>query len=111
MSVFEGCRVFRESEIEEDKTTDFTNMVIFCKAGSWFFRETVEADFLLSQARRHSLPPRYEIGESKLMGARESQVVLSKSNLNLLRRTERRSAEDHWRIMRTVLPGAVWVNW
>lgn len=114
-SVFPSCRVFREVEApSSDSTTgDFTNMVFFCtkSAKAVEFREPVESDFLGSGARQEHLLPRHEIPAESFQ---RDGYVLSTSNSSSTKELEKwqvRSAIGHWKLMRTVVPPAVWENW
>lgn len=123
-SVFPSCRVFREDEAPsataalaaaaaegKDQLEDFTNMVFFCKkqAGAPVtFRAPVEADFLGSAARREFLVPKHEIMPEVF----DSSVdVLKKGKTKELEKWQAQSAMGHWKVMRTVLPDAIWENW
>lgn len=117
-SVFRVCRIFREALPEEassEKTEDFTNMVIFCTHPSsenqpLTFRQPTLADYLESGARQQYLFPKPELEIKKEVFELEGPV-LKRGQTRQLERWHRRSAVGHWRIMRTVLPDAVWENW
>ncbi|KEF61704.1 uncharacterized protein A1O9_03273 [Exophiala aquamarina CBS 119918] len=111
-SVFPSCRVFREEEAAEPNTQpdDFTNMVFFCRKTDIpvTFRKPVEADFLGSRFRREYLLPKHEIPSS----AFETKVdILRRGKTKELEKWQAKSAIGHWRVMRSVLPDAVWINW
>ncbi len=111
-SVFPSCRVFREDEAPAagNKPDDFTNMVFFCRKSDVpiTFRRPVEADFLGSNARREYMLPTHEILPSSFDVGVD---VLRSGKTKELERWQAQSAIGHWRVMRTVLPAAVWNNW
>ncbi|KAJ9502145.1 hypothetical protein H2202_002209 [Exophiala xenobiotica] len=111
-SVFPSCRVFREDEAPAAgvKPDDFTNMVFFCRKSDSpiNFRRPVEADFLGSNARREYMLPTHEISPSSFDA---SVDVLRSGKTKQLEKWQAQSAIGHWRVMRTVLPAAVWNNW
>ena len=124
-SVFSSCRVFREEPpLTEDSTThsakagvDFTNMVFFCRKRRsrnveedlpLRFRNPIEADFLGSAMRRQYLVPRWEVLPAQFEKEGE---VLTEKNTRLLEKYHAKSAVGHWRVMRGVLPDAVWETW
>ncbi|KAL8769379.1 MAG: hypothetical protein Q9209_004606 [Squamulea sp. 1 TL-2023] len=113
LSVFPTCRLFREDVGSEDDTeTDFTNLVMFCRkaAGPFSFRQPTSADFLGSQARQYHLLPQHEV-EPDLLVNRYSQDVIRRENTQDLANAQMNSALGHWKVMRSVLPDAVWENW
>ncbi|KAI9812772.1 MAG: hypothetical protein M1827_004528 [Pycnora praestabilis] len=120
-TVFPSCRIFREtpaSTSPREPPSDFTNMVIFCTKSPtpFHFRDVTEADLLgRGDFAREFLPPRYEIDEEMFKAdAREGEgqgEVLRKGKTGGLREGQKRSAVDHWGIMRGVLPGVVWENY
>lgn len=111
-SVFSSCRVFREVEAPstDSAEVDFTNMVFFCTKTSKpiEFRKPVESDFLGSGARQEHLLPKYEIPSAKF---RHGGHVLTTRNTKELEKWQVKSAIGHWKLMRTVMPAAVWENW
>ena len=122
-SVFPTCRLFREdaeparpySPDTDTPTQDFTNMVMFCRKSlePFTFRTPVEADFLETQSRRYSLLPQHEV-ESGYFGGRKDERdvrILKRGQTQVLEKYQKQSAVGHWRLMRTVLPHAVWENW
>ncbi|PGH34868.1 hypothetical protein GX50_02318 [[Emmonsia] crescens] len=114
-SVFQSCRIFRESEPTADAWAgDFTNMVIFCKRtdSPLEFRNPTEADFLGSKSREMYLMPEFEIDAESFEKVEEGQQsVLAVGHVGDLVRWHSQSAAGHWSIMRTVLPASVWENW
>lgn len=113
LSVFRTCRLFREeAEPPEESKTDFTNLVLFCRkaAGSFKFRQPTRDDFLGSQARQHHLLPRYEMNK-QYFTKRHGTDVVTKRNSAELEKSQYQSALGHWKVMRSVLPDAVWENW
>ncbi|KAI1618335.1 S-adenosyl-L-methionine-dependent methyltransferase [Exophiala viscosa] len=111
-SVFPSCRVFREDEAPDPnvKPDDFTNMVFFCRKDyrPLTFRKPVEADFLGSGARREYMLPQHEIAPSTFD---TSVDVLRSGKTKELEKWQAQSAIGHWKVMRTVLPDAIWENW
>ena len=124
-SVFTNCRIFREEPpLTPNSTThsakagvDFTNMVFFCRRKTHnsktlhlpvAFRKPVEADFLGSSARREYLVPKYEVLAEEF---EKDGEVLSQKNKSILEQWQKKSAVGHWRVMRGVLPDAVWEGW
>lgn len=112
-SVFPSCRVFREEEAAAEpnaKQDDFTNMVFFCRKTDIpvKFRKPVEADFLGSRFRREYLVPKHEIPSSAFETKGD---ILRRGKTKELEKWQAKSAIGHWRVMRTVLPDAVWINW
>jgi len=117
LEVFPSCRVFREDEqiaeenedaIEQDG--EFTNMVFLCNKGDTpvKFREAVEADFLGSSSRRAYMVPKFEVAASKF--EREGEL-LTRANTKALEKMQVQSAIGHWKLMRKVIPDAIWENW
>ncbi|KAL9052497.1 MAG: hypothetical protein Q9162_005353 [Coniocarpon cinnabarinum] len=108
----ENCKVYRESPRPDtyDGGADFTNLVVFCANAwvegkvrpTWHWRDVNESDYLGSVSRRRALPPRHRVDVRKLR--KQHPRVEGKSGVV----DQRRSAEDHWRIMRMVLPSRVW---
>lgn len=113
-TVFPSCRAFREEEAPAAGGTkhndDFTNMVFFCRKTNIpvNFRQPVEADFLGSRFRREYLVPKHEIPASVF---EKEGSILRKGRTKELEKWQAKSAIGHWRVMRTVLPDAVWINW
>lgn len=113
LSVFTTCRLFREeAEPAKSSETDFTNLVMFCRkeSGSFSFRQPTEKDFLGSQARQYHLLPRYEV-DASIFTERYGKETITKRNMHKLEKVQYESALGHWRVMRSVLPDAVWENW
>lgn len=117
LEVFPSCRIFREDEqIGEDGTDvtdtngDFTNMVFICNKGTKpvTFRKAVEADFLGSASRKAYMVPKFEVPVSKFQ--REGEL-LTRANTKVLEKMHVQSAIGHWKLMRKVIPAAVWENW
>ncbi|KAJ6151594.1 hypothetical protein N7470_007191 [Penicillium chermesinum] len=115
-AVFPSCRIFREQAAsKDDENSNFTNMVLFCKKNTntpLTFREPVNADFLGSKSREAYLVPKHEMDFSLFStipnGGRR---VLVAKEVGRLHKFQDRAALEHWEIMRTVLPVAVWENW
>jgi hypothetical protein len=116
-NVFPSCRVFREDEqVGEDgmqvtdKQGQFTNMVFICRKAdnAVKFRKAVEADFLGSALRRSYMVPKHEVPSSKFELQGE---ILTRANRKVLEKMQVESAIGHWKLMRKVIPAAVWENW
>ncbi|PYH88325.1 S-adenosyl-L-methionine-dependent methyltransferase [Aspergillus ellipticus CBS 707.79] len=112
--VFPTCRIFREQS-DSDLTTDFTNMVIFCKKSSatpLTFRKPVPADYLASKFRENYLLPKQEVDASMFQEIPKSgRRFLFEREKNLIYKWQDRASLEHWKIMRSVLPDLVWENW
>ncbi|KAE8152040.1 S-adenosyl-L-methionine-dependent methyltransferase [Aspergillus avenaceus] len=112
-AVFPSCRMFREDAASDD-SGDFTNMVIFCKKSSATplrFRDPVPADFLSSKFRETYLVPKHEIDPVVFTTVTGGRRVLRAKETGRLYRWQDQGALEHWKIMRKVLPDAVWENW
>jgi hypothetical protein len=112
-SVFPSCRIFREDEKDpsDHDSSDFTNMVVFCKktSGPLTFRRPKEADFLGSGARKEFLLPKFEVSaESLTQGSRE---IMKRGEQGKLIKWQAQNAVGHWSVMRKVMPHTVWENW
>ena len=123
-AVFPACRLFRDSADERagGAGADFINMVVFCVArdgdggrgrGAIRFRAATEADFLGSLARRRGLRPLDELEIAWQAAPGDGQRVLrhGSSAERELAQWQQHGAVSHWRIMRDVLPAAVWEAW
>lgn len=117
LEIFPSCRVFREDDqVGEDGKAmvdgqgEFTNMVFICNKGSKpvKFRKAVDADFLGSASRKAYMVPKHEVSASKF--EREGDILTSR-NLRILEKMQVKSAIGHWKLMRTIIPAAVWENW
>jgi hypothetical protein len=94
-------------------------MVVFCtkqREGKISFRSPVAADLLNSFARQKWIPPgdNLEIRYSDVVGDSDrasDAMVLRRGQEERLEKYHPMSAAGHWRIMRTVLPDAVWEQW
>ena len=74
------------------------------------FRKPIEDDFLGSGARKEFIPPKHEV----LPVAFEQEgdiLTMTGSSLRRFKKAQITSAIAHWRVMRTVLPDAIWENW
>ncbi|KAJ9261433.1 hypothetical protein DTO021C3_3441 [Paecilomyces variotii] len=114
--IFPSCRIFREdAAMENHPAVDFTNMVIFCTKSADMpirFRNPTSADFLGSKARETYLMPKHEIDASAFSTVEKGgRRLLKASDTDHIAAFQDRSAIGHWKIMRTVLPDAVWENW
>ncbi|PWY90912.1 S-adenosyl-L-methionine-dependent methyltransferase [Aspergillus heteromorphus CBS 117.55] len=112
--VFPTCRIFRE-ESDSDLTTDFTNMVIFCKksaATPLSFRKPVPADYMGSKFRENYLLPKQEVDVSRFQDIpKGGRRFLFDREKHLIHKWQDRASLEHWNIMRNVLPDGVWENW
>ncbi|CEL02945.1 Putative Spermine/spermidine synthase family protein (AFU_orthologue; AFUA_5G08500) [Aspergillus calidoustus] len=113
-SIFPTCRLYRE-EATSEVGPDFTNMVIFCTKSSSqaiTFRDAVPADFLGSRFRSRYLVPKHEIDAARFAAVEQGgRAILYDKEVNRLHKYQDRGALEHWGIMRTVLPDAVWEAW
>ena len=118
LSVFPTCRVFRDQPPEKDKDNEavgeFINMILFCRKkpnGGLRFRAGTPDDWRGSLSRKALLPPpkHLEIGFPKNIG--KGGEVLKRGGEAELEKYHRDAAKHHWKIMRTVLPDAIWENW
>lgn len=111
-SVFGACRVFREEPAaNKENEGDFTNMVFFCRkpAGDPVkFRKPVQEDYLGSDLRKAYMLPQHEIIAEEF---ESNGDILTIRNGKQLEKHQTESAVGHWRVMRTVLPPAIWENW
>lgn len=116
--VFTNCRLFRDTLAQdlEPGGTDFINMIVFCTTApegtALSFRMPTDADFLGSIARRNFLYPRpeHEI-KYDFKAAEPTAKMLRRGETQELEKHQNEGAVSHWRIMRSVLPSAVWENW
>ena len=113
-AVFPACRIFREEAAPQDNQ-DFTNMVIFCKksaATPLRLRDPVPADYLGSKSRETYLMPKYELDPARFASIQKGgRSVLVAKEAGRLHKYQDRGALEHWKIMRDVLPDAVWESW
>ncbi|KAL3477715.1 S-adenosyl-L-methionine-dependent methyltransferase [Aspergillus californicus] len=115
-AIFPTCRLFRE-EATSEVGPDFTNMVIFCtkmpsSSMGLTFREPVPADYLGSRFRSRYLVPKHEIYKERFESIETGgRKLLTAKEVGRLHKYQDRGALEHWAIMRTVLPDAVWENW
>ena len=124
-SVFPACRLFRDNPPgEESSKSDFVNMVVFCtkifpasaKGDKGFvFRQPDQNDIRGSLSRKQYLPPAADLEIDfdwpKDEEAQLARRVLKSDDTSLLEENHANSALSHWRIMRTVMPNAVWELW
>ncbi|EEP78833.1 predicted protein [Uncinocarpus reesii 1704] len=114
LAAFSSCRIFREGEPTAGPAGDFTNMVIFCKKTKHLpeFRKPTNADYLGSLSRESYMFPKFEIPQETFRNTNSKDPeILTKNQVSQLENWHSQSAIGHWRIMRTVLPAAVWENW
>ncbi|KAF2139126.1 uncharacterized protein K452DRAFT_290224 [Aplosporella prunicola CBS 121167] len=123
-AVFPSCRIFRDQLPDKTSTTpadsddpnaepamDFLNMVLFCRpvAEPIEFRKPGRADWLGSIVRKRTLLPGKELEVA--FSPDEGAQLLTGETVEVLEKGHKASAVSHWRIMRTVLPDAVWQLW
>ncbi|KAF2398087.1 S-adenosyl-L-methionine-dependent methyltransferase [Trichodelitschia bisporula] len=119
-AVFPTCRHYRDTSESESDTT-FINMVVFCTPHldrPLTFRRAVPRDHLGSLSRAQFVPPpaSLEIVLPELKGGeakygKPEELILHRGGEQVIEKWHREAAGRHWRIMRTVLPDAVWENW
>ncbi|KAF2714445.1 hypothetical protein K504DRAFT_456670 [Pleomassaria siparia CBS 279.74] len=121
-SVFPACRLYRDSPPPPDRKPgdpDFINMVVFCikndggKGKSAItFRQADEGDWKGSLARQNYLRPKenFEIMYDYVLPEKGGKIM-KKADVGELEKWHKLGAISHWRIMRTVLPDAVWELW
>lgn len=121
LEVFPTCRIFQDV-LPGDSGANFINMVVFCtkaQNSQVIFREATEADWLQSLSRKQWIPPDpvLEMPISDFLDEAERRseaLVLKTDNKKMVERLKgyhHISADRHWRIMRKVLPDAVWELW
>ncbi|KAF2464320.1 S-adenosyl-L-methionine-dependent methyltransferase [Lindgomyces ingoldianus] len=121
-SVFPACRLFRDSPPAGNRRPsdpDFINMVVYCVKNdhdkgkfALLFREADEDDFKGSIARQNFLRPKEELEiQFDYEHPDHGGQVMKKSDVGELEKWHKQGAVSHWRIMRTVLPDAVWEMW
>lgn len=116
--MFPTCRIFRDTDPTESDI-NFVNMVVFCtkqENGIIKFRKPVPADHLNSFSRRQWIPPadKLELFYDSLITEEDSKnedLILRKGSEDKLEKFHQEGAAEHWKIMRTVLPDAVWELW
>lgn len=91
-------------------------MVIFCtKSRSpepLRFRDPDATDYLGSQFRQAYLVPKHEIDPAVFQNVHKGgRHVLRAKDTGRLSKAQDRGALEHWGIMRTVMPPAVWENY
>ncbi|EAS31307.3 spermine/spermidine synthase [Coccidioides immitis RS] len=114
LAAFPSCRVFREGQPTAGPAGDFTNMVIFCTKteSALEFREPITSDYLGSMSRESYMFPKFEIEKDTFKNAGSGHPdILDKNQIGQLQKWHSQSAIGHWKIMRTVLPAAVWEKW
>jgi hypothetical protein len=118
-AVFPACRLFRDTPPAPDHKegdADFINMVIFCVKNDGgrgrdaiSFREATTKDFMGSIARKNFLQPNEKL-EVKYE-YNKAEGVMGRGDVGELEKFHEEGAVSHWRIMRTVLPDAIWEMW
>lgn len=111
--MYGSCRLFRDNPPFENEQFDLANLAVFCRKDDtpWRFREPLEADFLGSQARRSTIPPRLELDPHEVLLRLHHGDILTVRNMKAVATSQSKGALDHWRVMRKVLPAVVWDNW
>lgn len=110
------CKIFRDAAPDKHAASkvapeqDFLNMVVFCRQGGGkiTFREARAEDFLGSLSRKNYLRPKAEM---EISFPPRSSKVLRAGEEGSWAGVQAESAQRHWRIMRNVLPDAVWELW
>ncbi|RDI87014.1 putative oxalate decarboxylase [Venturia inaequalis] len=118
-TVFPTCRIFRDSpESEDEPNNTFINMVVFCTKSidkPLTFRKPTRADWMGSLSRREFIPPAetLEIHMADIHGEVKwkTQEILKRGEEAKIEKYHKEAAIRHWKIMRTVLPDAIWENW
>ena len=103
LDAFAHCRAFADV----DSDVEHLNMVVFCSGRTLHFREARESDFLGSHQRRQALQD-FQTGEITLHRLEEGARF---TDANAGKLDSSREIEDHWHIMRSVLPDYVWQLW
>ncbi|KAI5357119.1 putative S-adenosyl-L-methionine-dependent methyltransferase [Septoria linicola] len=105
---------------EEEEPSDFLNMVVFCRNSRRpiSFRQPTPADYLGSLSRKHYMLPKpeWEIPFPEQISSAGGGSDKEKANLDPGDESswagqQVESAKRHWRIMREVMPDAVWELW
>jgi hypothetical protein len=121
-AIFPACRLFRDQpppETHQPGEPDFINMVVICvkndhgkgKKGITF-REPRQEDFLGSIARQNYLMPREELEvKYEFVKPEDGGRMMGQKDVGELEKYHKEGAVSHWKIMRTVLPEAVWEMW
>jgi len=120
LAVFAQCRIFHDHDIAQGKFSakELMNIVFFCTPSStpFKFRGAKKTDYLNTAIRRHFLNQldRREIPIASVLGDHYaknttdlSRWIIADAN-NPLGMWQRRSAIEHWKVMRTALPHNVW---
>lgn len=118
-TVFPTCRIFRDSpESKDEPNNTFINMVVFCTKSiekPLTFRKPIKADWMGSLSRKEFIPPaeNLEIQMADIHGEVKwkAQEILKRGDEAKIEKYHKEAAIRHWRIMRTVLPDAIWENW
>ncbi|KAF1969443.1 hypothetical protein BU23DRAFT_557632 [Bimuria novae-zelandiae CBS 107.79] len=121
-AVFPACRLFRDQPPSADHKpgdADFINMVVFCVKNdggkgkaALTFRAPMEKDFLGSLARKSYLEPKPQLEIAyEYMPKERGGKEMTRADVGELEKYHNDGAVSHWRIMRTVLPDAVWEMW
>ena len=121
LAVFPSCRIYREhapplakpdSANPNAVAPDFSNVVIFCKKTSSpiTFRKPVAADYLGSALRKEFMVPKHELAITSENFQLEGEILM-RGKTKQLEKWHVQSAIGHWKLMRGLLPDAVWENW
>ncbi|KAG9017215.1 hypothetical protein FRB90_001325 [Tulasnella sp. 427] len=120
---FELCRIFHDriDAIDEGfkKDDDFINMVFFCTQSPSIelsTRDPEDRDFVNSHMKRYLFTrfEKLEIPRERIIGSEFSPVhtnreqYILKDEFNILAEVQQKTAVDHWKLMREVLPAETW---
>ncbi|KAG8945488.1 hypothetical protein FRC04_000773 [Tulasnella sp. 424] len=120
---FEMCRIFHDRIEEADaplsKDDEFINMVFFCTQSPSIelsTREPEHEDFVDSHLKRYLFTrfEKLEIPRERILGSEFSPVNTNREayiltdEWNILAVVQRKTAVDHWKLMREVLPAETW---
>ncbi|GJJ08614.1 hypothetical protein Clacol_002833 [Clathrus columnatus] len=112
------CRGYHDhlhAELDEEQA--FLNIVkfalFFCSNAPWRFRDANVDDYLGSHLRKHMLRglAQRELPRTKILGRHiegEYQWILHANDSDKLVKWEEKTALDHWKVMREVLPDIFW---
>ncbi|KAG8915699.1 hypothetical protein FRC01_003536 [Tulasnella sp. 417] len=120
---FELCRIFHDRIEEVDsglgKDNEFINMVFFCTQSPSIelsIREPEDKDFVNSHLKRYLFTrfEKLEVPSERILGSEFSPARTNREDYiltdqwNLLAVAQQKTAVDHWKLMREVLPAETW---
>ncbi|KAG8895077.1 hypothetical protein FRC00_008043, partial [Tulasnella sp. 408] len=120
---FELCRVFHDRIEEIDsglsKDDEFINVVFFCTQSPSIdlsIREPEDNDFVNSHLKRYLFTrfEKLEIPSERILGSEFSPARTHREDYiltdqwNILAVAQQKTAVDHWKLMREVLPAETW---